>query len=137
MSLSAKQNPKLALIYALQGLFQEGTRILWTSLQPLPVPGRTSKGVSYRAAVAFQVPTQAKGSGGRKRLSARGGAAYGTPRNWLMFLHSEPMWITWDLPIRSPWDGMYTDGIKSDSEMGRNKSVRAGGGGGWGATQEK
>lgn len=84
------------------------------------------KGVSYRAAVAFQVSTQANGSGGLKRLSARGGAAYGIPRNRLIFLHSEPTRITWDLPIRSPWDGMYTDGVKSNSEMGRNKSIREG-----------
>lgn len=81
------------------------------------------KGVSYRTTVAFQVSAQANGSGGLKRLSARGGAAYGIPRNWLIFLHSEPMCITWDLPIRFPWDGMYTDGVKSDSEMSRNKSI--------------
>lgn len=85
---------------------------------------QTIKRVSYRATVAFQVSTQANGSGGLKRLSARGGAAYGIPRNWLIFFHSEPMRITWDLPIRSPWDGMYTDGVKSDSETGRNKSIR-------------
>lgn len=82
------------------------------------------KEVSYLATVAFQVSTQANGSGGLKRLAARGGAAYGIPKNWLIFFHSEPTWITWDLPIRSPWDGMYTDGVKSDSEMGRNKSIQ-------------
>lgn len=87
------------------------------------------KGVSYRATVASQVSTQANGSGGLKRLSARGGAAYGIPRNWLIFFHSEPMRITWDLPIRSPWDGMYTDGVESNAEMGRNKSVGGGGNG--------
>lgn len=85
-----------------------------------------TKGVSYLARVAFQVSTQANSSGGLKRLSARGGAAYGIPRNCLIFLHSEPMRITWELPTRSPWDGMYTVGVKFGSEMGRNKSNRGG-----------
>lgn len=60
---------------------------------------------THRGLVAAQGPVQFKGSGALKRLSARGGAAYGTPRNWSTCLHAGPTWMAWDLPSSWPWGG--------------------------------
>lgn len=76
----------------------------------------------HRAMVAFQDSSQVNGAGGRNRFSATGGAAYGIPRNQLTLLHSAPMRIARDLPINTPWDGMFTE-VTPGSEIGRNKSI--------------
>lgn len=60
--------------------------------------------------VASQDPVQLKRPGAQKRLSARGGAAYGTPRNWSTCFHEVPTWMAWDLPSSRPWMGMVTEG---------------------------
>lgn len=72
--------------------------------------------------MASQVPVQFKGSGARKRLSASGGAAYGTPRNWSTCFHEAPSWMAWDVPSSWPWVAMVTVGA-DEPKPGRGMSV--------------
>lgn len=73
----------------------------------------------YLGLVASQEPVQFEGSGARKRLSARGGVAYGTPRNWFTCFHAEPTWKAWDLPSSWPWVARGTEGADAASKRSR------------------
>ena len=79
--------------------------------------------------MAAQDPVQFKGSGALKRLSASGGAAYGTPRNWSTCFHEVPIWMARDLPSSWPWGVMVTVGTVAP-ELSREVSVGTGSGGG-------
>lgn len=64
----------------------------------------------HRGLVASQDPVQFKGSGARKRPSATGGEAYGTPRNSSTCFHEVPTRTARDLPSSWPWGVMVTEG---------------------------
>jgi hypothetical protein len=72
----------------------------------------------YLGLVASQDPVQFKGSGAWKRLSAKGGVAYGTPRNWSTCFQEVPNWMAWDLPSSWPWVAMDTEGANSERRRG-------------------